>query len=259
MESAFSTRSIKAYLQANWMKVVLLVLLCFVFLKKDLSFEFNLNSPLKVEEPANEEMIVPQSSDEGKRPKVITEKIEKKGAQKQTTKRKNASILDRFELPFLGRAKDKTPTYAEHGEIDERTIQAYLSRFGHVAISEQKKYGIPASIILANALFHSFAGQRDMVLSGNNHFAIPCGRAWDGDRGKYQGSCYRHYENAWSSFRDHSVYLNQGKFRSLAQLGATDYQAWAKGLEKAKYSEQRNLANHLIRLIEDYQLYAYDH
>ena len=258
MDRAFSKNALLTYLKVNWMKVALLALLCFVFLKKDLSFEFNLNSPLKVEEPVNEEMVVPESNDKGKRPTVITEKFENKGGKKQKSPKSTAGLLERFELPFFGKAKDKTPVRSEHGEINELTIDAYIKRFGHVAISERKKYGIPASIILANALFHSFAGQAEMVISGNNHFSIPCGRSWDGDRGKYQGTCYRHYENAWMSFRDHSLYVTQGSFQKLTRLSSTDYKAWAKGLEKAGYSDRLNLAENLLSLIDKYELYHFD-
>lgn len=256
MESAFSTNAIKAYLKVNWMKVSLLLLLCFVFLKKDLSFEFNLNSPLKVEEPVNEEMVVPESKEKEKRATVITEKIERTD---KVVKGNTGSIFDKFEMSFFGKSKGKVPAIAEHGEIDELTMHAYVKRFGHVAVSEKKKFGIPASIILANGLFHSFAGQRDMVLLGNNHFAIPCGRNWDGDRKKYQGSCYRHYDNAWASFRDHSKHITSGVFQKLSQLEAEDFRGWAKGLEKAGYSEQKNLARNLISLIEEYKLYEYDY
>jgi len=259
MDRAFSKNALATYLKVNWMKVVLLALLCFVFLKKDLSFEFNLNSPLKVEEPVNDEMVVPESSGEENRPTVITEKLEKNGEPEKVIKGSTASILDRISLPFFGKTKNKTITQSEHGEIDELTIEAYINRFAHVATSERKKYGIPASIILANALFHSFAGQAEMVLNGNNHFAIPCGRSWDGDRGKYQGTCYRHYDNAWLSFRDHSLYITKRKsFKHLSKYGSKDFKSWAKGLDKGGYSDRRDLEEQLLLLVEKYDLSRYD-
>ncbi|MEM9821964.1 MAG: glucosaminidase domain-containing protein [Bacteroidota bacterium] len=260
MDHTFST-NVLTYLKANWMKVAMLALLCFVFLKKDLSFEFNLNSPLKVEEPIQDETVIPESKEEGKRSTVITEKIEKieKKGKDQVVKGSTAGILERLSWPFFGKAKDRTVRPSEHGEIDELTIEGYIKRFAHVAISERKKFGIPASIILANALFHSFAGQGEMVLNGNNHFAIPCGQGWNGGRGKYQGACYRHYENAWLSFRDHSLYITEGKaFKHLNQYGRKDYRSWARGLSRAGYSDRRDLEENLLSLIDKYNLSDFD-
>ena len=46
----------------------------------------------------------------------------------------------------------------------------FIKRFAHGAITEQKKYGIPASITMANALLNSWAGQAPWAKEGNNIF-----------------------------------------------------------------------------------------
>ena len=258
MEKVFLTNNVKAYFKLNWIKIALFGLICFVCLKKDLSFQFYLNSPLKVEDPVNQENDYLEPAAMKKKHKAITKK-EEPTTKKQKVAKGSVGLLDKFEIPFFGNSKKKESANAEHGEIDEQTMRSYIQRFAHVAMSERKKYGIPASIILSNALFHSFAGQRDLVLNGNNHFAIPC-KNWEGDRATYQGNCYRHYENAWSSFRDHSLYLSSGKYKKLKdQASAKDYKRWAHGLEKAGFSDRRNLARNLISLIEEYDLEQYDY
>jgi flagellum-specific peptidoglycan hydrolase FlgJ len=43
---------------------------------------------------------------------------------------------------------------------DDATAMAFLKRFGQVAVSEQKKFGMPASVLLACTYLNSFAGRR---------------------------------------------------------------------------------------------------
>ena len=45
-----------------------------------------------------------------------------------------------------------------------------------------KKYKIPASIILSQALLESGAGASTLALKSNNHFGIKCHQNWRGKR-----------------------------------------------------------------------------
>ena len=248
MEKWLNKEKLKSYLTLNWFKLMIFVLIAFIFLRKDFSFSVNLNSPLQIEKeqkhPTNQAAI--------KKEPLITEKLAKKPVVKS-----QSSFFDRFELPFIGKGKTK-PKKEEIAEISNASKQAYINRFANVAVSEQKKFGIPASIILGNALVHSFAGKRDLVIRGNNHFSIPCTSDWQGDSGTYNDACYRHYENAWTSFRDNSVFLSGERFGSLRKLRSTDYKAWATGLEKLGYSDLDNLEKRLIEVIETYNLHQLD-
>ncbi len=247
MEQWFASQQLRNYLTVNWFKIVLFLLIAFIFLHKDFSFSINLNSPLQPEE-SEQQLNTPAKKKEA----LITQKMPKKEIVKS-----QSSILDKFKLPFIGRAKS-TKQKSELAQISAEAKQAYIKRFSHVAASEQEKYGVPASITLANALFHSFAGKREMSMKGNNHFAIPCTNNWQGDSNTYNDACYRHYENAWMSFRDHSLFVTQGKFKGLRKLGSTDYKGWARGLEKNRFSDMEKLAASLIELIEAYDLQEFD-
>jgi flagellum-specific peptidoglycan hydrolase FlgJ len=144
--------------------------------------------------------------------------------------------------------------------LDKATKAAYLKRFAKVAIAEKEKYGIPASLILANALHQSFAGTRSAALQANNHFGLPCSENWAGTTATLDGACVRKYENAWSSFRDHSLLLSSGKFGQLKQFGNKDYKAWAKGLQKLGYPSVNSdyLAADLVAIIETWGLARLD-
>ena len=188
-----------------------------------------------------------------KNKELLTQKVEDKKVEQQ-----KPGLLDRFGLSFIGGGVASAPK-SELSTIDEKTVEAYLKRFAHVAISERKKYGVPSSIILANGLFHSFAGSRDIAQSGNNHFGIKCSSDWQGDKLTFQNHCYRIYENAWMSFRDHSLFVTSGQNSDLLQLGPIDYKSWANELDKIGFSEFPDLAENLIAIIEKYDLSQLDY
>ncbi|OAV43119.1 glucosaminidase domain-containing protein [Lewinella sp. 4G2] len=141
---------------------------------------------------------------------------------------------------------------------DEGTVAAYIRRFSHVAQSEQKRFGIPASITLANGLLHTLAGTRGSAQQLNNYFAIPCPGVWDGPCRNLENQNLRQYETAWLSFRNHSLYVTTGRFAPLQQFGPRDYQKWAAGLEELGYNGTPDLRKQLVTTIEQYELYRFD-
>src|SRR5690606_9813453 len=95
-----------------------------------------------------------------------------------------------------------------------------------------------------------------------NHFGIKCTGDWPGGR-TYQdddaeNDCFRVYEHAEQSFRDHSQFLLRRRYEKLFTLDRTDYRAWATGLKEAGYATNPRYAELLIDLIERYELYQYD-
>ncbi|MEO1518828.1 MAG: glucosaminidase domain-containing protein [Bacteroidota bacterium] len=250
MKNWASLQKALEYVKRNWFKVFLISFILYVFINKDFSFSVNLNDPDPTTTPGV------QMEEPGKKEKKKNHLLTQKRTIAQKPKAESG-LFDRIRLPFIGGGRSSEKR-SELAQIDKQVKQAYLKRFAHVAQNEQKKFGIPASIILSNALLHSFAGQRDLSLAGNNHFAIPCTTAWMGASGTYQDACYRHYESAWSSFRDHSLYITKNQFAHLTQLKSDDYKGWAKGLEKAGFSDFGGLAKSLVKIIEEHGLHQLD-
>ncbi|MDR1407304.1 MAG: glucosaminidase domain-containing protein [Tannerella sp.] len=138
----------------------------------------------------------------------------------------------------------------------------YIETYCKTAIRQQKKYKIPASIILAQAILESSAGQSYLALGGNNHFGIKC-NDWNGlciQKNHADGSaCYRKYLAAADSYEDHSLFLTgRNRYDPLFKLPATDYKNWAKGLKQYGYATDPQYASKLIALIETYELYRFD-
>jgi flagellum-specific peptidoglycan hydrolase FlgJ len=102
---------------------------------------------------------------------------------------------------------------------------AYIERFVEIAQTEMKKYGVPASITLAQGLLESNVGESRLSTRNNNHFGMKC---FSKSCGK--GHCsnftddshkdfFRKYGSAWESYRAHSKMLGGKRYRSLKKLG----------------------------------------
>jgi len=237
--------NVSAYLKKYWFQLSLICMVIYVMSNKDFSFQFNVNSPEmeNVEEFQNKA----QDGKTKKERELIT-------AKKSNSKIAKSEASFFSKIPFIGGGSNTVEKKSELPKIEAKVVESYIKRFAHVAINERKKYGLPSSIIIANALLHGYAGKRDIAISGNNHFGIVCTSDWTGSGGEYGGKCYRHYENAWTSFRDHSLFLTSGKYERFRQLGSTDYKAWAKYLEQEGFSEFEDLESSLIKIIEQYSL-----
>ena len=148
-------------------------------------------------------------------------------------------------------------------KVTNDMILDYIETYKDIAQSNMKKYGIPASIILGQAILESGAGTAILSEQANNHFGIKCHKDWLGESVKYDddaiAECFRKYFNASDSFRDHALFLTAGsRYSSLFKLEKTDYMAWAKGLKAAGYATDVQYPTKLIGIIERFQLYKYD-
>lgn len=138
----------------------------------------------------------------------------------------------------------------------------YIEKYKDIAMTEMVKNKIPASITLAQGILESGSGNSILTTKGNNHFGIKCHSDWKGRTMRMDDDapkeCFRVYDNAEASFRDHSNFLKGDRYKALFDLKITDYQGWAKGLKKAGYATLPTYASVLIKLIENYELYKYD-
>ena len=139
----------------------------------------------------------------------------------------------------------------------------YISKYKDIAIKKQKKYGIPASITLAQGILESGSGNSKLARKANNHFGIKCHKGWSGktyhmdDDAKHE--CFRKYKKVEDSYKDHSEFLTQrGRYSFLFSYSTTDYKKWAYGLKKAGYATNPKYPQLLIRIIEKYNLHKYD-
>ena len=158
----------------------------------------------------------------------------------------------------------KSSRDAKRAEKRKKQLK-YVKRYAKVAKSEMDKYGIPASITLAQGLLESNVGESKLATRNNNHFGMKCfsKRCKKGHCTNFTDDShkdfFRKYNSTWESFRAHSQLLKNGKrYSGLFKLRSSDYKGWAKGLKKAGYATDKYYAEKLINLIEDLDLDDYD-
>ncbi len=139
----------------------------------------------------------------------------------------------------------------------------YIAQYKTIAMKEMKRTGVPASITLAQAIVESNSGESNLAKNHNNHFGIKCKSDWTGAK-TYQDDdakqeCFRAYEEAELSFKDHSNFLkNRPNYVDLFLLDPVDDTAWAYGLKKAGYATASDYPKKLLKIIDDYELAQYN-
>lgn len=175
--------------------------------------------------------------------------------------------LDVPEEEYTGRPK-KRATENEAAplsvyELRDEQSEEYISRFSKIAVLEMQKFGIPASISLAQGLVESRYGTSKLAKNNNNHFGIKCF-----SKKCKKGHCsnfsddhhkdfFRKFANPWESWRAHSQMLAGGRYARLKKHGR-DYRKWAQGLEQLGYATDRSYSEKLIGVIEKYNLHRFD-
>ncbi len=206
----------------------------------------------------NTSKSVIQTTRKGSKPNISTVSTNRKPAKNGSVENKSPAKSDNNYSPNSQILEATTRV-----KVSNEMILSYIENYKGVAQSNMKKYGIPASIILGQAILESGAGTGSLSEQANNHFGIKCHKEWLGESVRYDddsiAECFRKYNNPSDSFRDHALFLTgRPRYASLFKLDKTDYKAWAKGLKDAGYATDLQYPTKLIGLIERFQLYKYD-
>jgi hypothetical protein len=140
---------------------------------------------------------------------------------------------------------------------------SYIDAYSELAIQQMVAHKIPASVILAQAIFESRNGESDLAKKSNNHFGIKCHLEWGGDtvikHDDTLNECFRKYLNIEDSYTDHSLFLkSRARYAALFDLPINDYKAWCQGLKTSGYATYAGYAEDLIDIIERAKLYEID-
>jgi len=154
--------------------------------------------------------------------------------------------------------------------VNDAKQDRFVKAISAIALAEQTRAGVPASITAAQAILESNWGRAPIAIAGNNYFGIKCKSYWTGDavyhpdddydaNGQLTESCFRAYSCVEESFRDHSDFLRTSeRYASLFELSPTDYRGWAHGLRKCGYATDKRYGDKLVAIIERLELYALD-
>ena len=150
-------------------------------------------------------------------------------------------------------------------------VSNYVSQYKDLAIEEQLRTGIPASIKLSMGLLESSFGKSRLATEANNHFGMKWWNTNDGaafveamdddkdKAGNPTPSKFVKFASAQESYRKHSEFLmTRARYRVLFSYDRTDYRSWAQGLKTCGYATAPDYAEKLITIIEKYNLSQFD-
>lgn len=144
--------------------------------------------------------------------------------------------------------------------------QEYAEKYAAESMEQMKRYGIPASVILAQGILESSNGKSQLALNENNHFGIKASQSWLKNGGKYglynddkPNEKFCSYATVGDSYEHHSQVLkNSSRYRNCFSLAPDDYKGWTKGIERAGYATGGGYAASLQKIIEVNGLDKYD-
>lgn len=144
--------------------------------------------------------------------------------------------------------------------------QSYADKYAEAAMEQMKRYGIPASVTLAQGMLESSNGESELSRLGNNHFGIKATASWLKNGGEYlvytddkPNEKFCKYSSVADSYEHHSKFLaNNKRYAKCFQLSPDDYKGWTKGIAKAGYASGMGYAAHLQDIIERNGLQKYD-
>jgi flagellum-specific peptidoglycan hydrolase FlgJ len=218
------------FFKSNWFSVALVLLVLVAIARKNVRIDFG-----QPENPKKREIS-----------RVKAEKF--------------TDLLTQGEAPSqLGILADPSQPRKALPDIDGQTAIAYLRRFGNVAAGEHKKFGIPASVLLAYSYVNSFSGQRETVKQANNFFALGCSRTWEGRTADLDGRCYRRYQTPWESFRDFSLFVCSADWYPEARKSCgDDWRKWLDVLQANGLSDVDQSKAEMQKIIQQYRLFELD-
>lgn len=186
-----------------------------------------------------------------------------------------ATLLFMFALfvsqIYTTKSTDKLTQKNEMTQVQSRT--AWLKKIAPYAQRLQKKYGVLASITLAQAAhesnwndsqlsskYHNFYGIK--ASSGQAAIKLPTSEYIDG-KWITANARFRVYTSWQASMLDHTLLLVNGTTenpnRYYRVLHARNYKIAAKALYQAGYATDPTYATKLIKIIEQYHLDRYDY
>lgn len=144
--------------------------------------------------------------------------------------------------------------------------QEYAEQYAEYAMEQMRRYGIPASVTLAQGILESSNGQSRLAQNENNHFGIKATPAWIAGGGRYgvytddkPNEKFCSYDSVGDSYEHHSRFLKENsRYAKCFALSPDDYKGWTRGIAQAGYATGDKYAESLQKVIEQNSLQQYD-
>ena len=140
--------------------------------------------------------------------------------------------------------------------------QAFFEENAALAMEEQIRYGIPASVTLIQMYWESGRGASELAQNANNYFGVKEHRkgveVYHADDRDEKNAPFKVYDSKEASVRDHSLVLMGRTYNRCHGLSADDYKGWLKGLKASGYASAKGYDTMLVKDLEAYNLQKYD-
>ncbi len=160
--------------------------------------------------------------------------------------------LYRFDVPSKPKPKPKPKSDPS---------KALIASLAPLAQRNQAATKVPASVTIAQALYHSNSGRSTVTKKAKNYFGVLCG----GVKSKVSTGCikvsgtkYRSYKSMAASVADQGTVLSTGSRYKQAMKGSKNPKAFLKAIAKAGWSSNKSYATKVYALITKYGLTKYD-
>lgn len=139
--------------------------------------------------------------------------------------------------------------------------QQYIEANAEAAMEQMRRYGIPASVTLAQGIIESANGKSTLAQTANNHFGV---------KGTYNGAYvlanddkpnekFKKYDSVAQSYEDHSKVLMASRYTQYTKnLAHDDYKGWAAAIKKGGYATASNYVGTIVSVVESNNLQKYD-
>lgn len=174
----------------------------------------------------------------GNADQAVVQHGEKPPAVNQMGVAHSVALKSKTKIPAKKQVKDATAV-----SFKAKSVRQYVDYYAEVAQEEMRRFGIPASLKMAQAILASQAGMAASAATYNNHF----GRHLKGIN----------FEDAPTNWRAHSLYLIENYPELLSSGG--DYMDWVNALEQTDYSFDNDYKQQLLTIIKQYKLYQLDY
>lgn len=141
----------------------------------------------------------------------------------------------------------------------------FISRYAAMAMDHQRRYGIPASVTLAQMALESDWGNSDLAVKGNNFFGIKATRKWIADGKPYslhddekKNEKFCNYDAVEESMEHHSKLLMSDRYKACRKHSPTDYHGWLLAIKKANYATNPKYVQTCENIIKKHKLYRFD-
>lgn len=148
-----------------------------------------------------------------------------------------ATIVERMFLAVLAvtlsvqpmmAAQDKAAPKANQISLRKTMSKSseYVDKYAEAAMEQMRRYGIPASVTLAQGILESGSGQSELSRKGNNHFGIKASSSWLESGGRYlvytddkPNEKFCQYASVADSYEHHSLFLKgNSRYSALFKL-----------------------------------------